>query len=127
MEKGEKRMRNGYEHLLEPIKSGKLRLPKGCSMPEHHGHQDSFTTVREVTYRGKAIRIETTYKIAIGGTPLTTHTGVLNDGTVHCHAFPNYSFPSAMDLARKIVDASPVDIPKNELRDKGSSLHGGHN
>lgn len=113
-------------HLIAAIKTRKLQLPKGYSMPVHHGRTDEFTTVREGVYRGKAIRVETTYKISIDGEPLTVHTRVLDDGTVHCHAFPNYSFPSAMDLARKIVDASSVEIPRNQLRKQNSQTHGGH-
>lgn len=127
MTKGERRGADACDQLLATIKSGKLRLPDGYSMPDHHGPGDSFTTVREATYRGKAIHVETTYKIVIDGTPLTMHTSVLDDGTVHCHGFPNYSFPSAMALARKIVDATPIDKPKNELTAKGSGSHGGRN
>ncbi len=116
------------------IKSKKLELPQGYTIPKHHhGHGDTFTTIREAAYRGKAIRIETAYKITIDDQPVTTHTMVLDDGTVHCHAFPNYSFPSAIDMAKKIVDASGIAMPKNELgspsTDSGkhsSTHHGDH-
>ena len=102
-------------NVAEAIKSGKLCLPEGYDIPDHGKPHDSFTSVREVDYRGKTIRVETTYKITIDRQPLRRHTIVLDDGTVHCHAFPNYSFPSALDLARKIVDASTVRFPKDEL------------
>lgn len=104
----------------------KLKLPRGYSIPKQHAHQGVFTTIREATHRGKAIRVETTYKILIDGKPVTSHTHVLDDGSVHSHALPNYSFRSALDLARKIVDASNIEVPKNELGKPGSSSHGGH-
>jgi len=104
----------------------KLQLPKGYRLPKHEAHQNVFKTVREATHHGKAIKVETTYKILIDGKPVTSHTYVLDDGTVHCHALPNYSFRSAVDLARKIVDTSNIEVPKNELGKPGSSPHGGH-
>lgn len=117
---------NNHSQIAASITSGKIRLPEGYSLPEHHEHQDSFTTVRETTYRDKAIRIETTYKIMIDNKPVGIHTQVLDDGSVHCHAFPNYSFQSALDLARKIVDGSVIQLPKNELGNPDSEQHGGH-
>jgi len=121
-----KRNKKRCNELVASIKSGKLCLPEGYSIPERHGDQKSFTTVRKATYRGKELHVESTYKIMIDKKAITAHTLVLNDGTVHCHAFPNYSFPSAMDLAKKIVDASSIEMPVDELGDKGSDHKGGH-
>lgn len=122
--------------LVNPIKSGKLPLPDGYQMPSKHGHQRSFKTVRKATYRRSDIRVETTYKITIDGQPLQRHTMVLDDGTVHCHDFPNYSFPSAMDMVRKIIDSMiEFAAPANELkqgpnqgrhsRQRGAGIKGG--
>lgn len=108
------------------IKSAKLRLPEGYALPEPQGRQKSFTSMREAHYRGKTIRVETTYKITIDGEPIGTHTTVGNDGSVHCYGFPNYSFPSAMDMTRKIVDASFFEMPKEELPRGGTGHSGGH-
>jgi tyrosinase len=116
------RKRGSYQQSKASRKSLKLRLPRGYKLPKHQGHQSSFKTIREATHRDKAIRVETTYKIIIDGKPVTSHTHVLDDGTVHCHAFPNYSFRSAMDLARKIVDFSTVEMPKNELGKQSSFM-----
>lgn len=80
-------LRSVTKHLAAAIKSKKLQLPEGYSVPEKHGHQDRFTSIREATYRGKVIRVETTYRITIDGEPVTAHTQVLDDGTVHSHAF----------------------------------------
>ena len=104
----------------------RLQLPKGYKLPKHQGHQSVFKTVREATHHGKAIQVETTYKILIDGKPVTSHTYVLDDGSVHCHALPNYSFRSAVDLARKIVESSDMEIPKNELGKRSQGEHGGH-
>lgn len=126
MEKGATLQRGGYEEIVEGIKSGKLVLPEGCVMPEEDGDRDAFTTVREATYRGRKICVETTYRITIGGEALRVHTSVLDNGAVHCHGFPNYSFPSALDLARKIIDGSErIEIPENELGDQEPDPEGG--
>lgn len=126
MNKNKGNKNNDCRAVADALKFGVLRLPESYSMPAHKMHQESFTTVREKIYRGKSIRVETTYKITIAEEPVTTHTFVLDDGTVHCHAFPNYSFPSAMDLARKIIDTSDIDIPKDQLNKKNQHKYGGH-
>ena len=98
----------------------------------HHGHQNSFSSTRTAMHRGRKIKIRTTYRIEIDGEPLTLHTMVMNDGTVHCHGLPNYSFPSAIDLARSIIDsAGLVKIEDDELGHgqdpHAGSHHGSHN
>lgn len=114
------------EELHELIKTGTPTLPEGYRGTEHHGHDDSFTTVREARYRGREIRVETTYRITIDDEPLATHVAVMNDGTVHCHGLPNYSFPSAIDMARALIDASDIKLPANELDTSDSDHSGGH-
>ncbi len=98
-------------------------LPKGVSMPKHQGHRTSFTSVREAEYKGKSIRVETTYQITIDDQPVTSQTSVFDNGSVHCHVLPNYVFSSALDLARKLVDIFTDEIPEGELN-RGSQ-HGG--
>lgn len=118
---------NKTEKLTEPLRAGELKLPDGYSIPAGHGHKTSFRSVRETAYRGKSIRVETTYKVIIDREPLTTHTMVLDDGSVHCHDFPNYSFRSAMDMAKKIVDSAvEFDPPHDELSADDKADHGGH-
>lgn len=113
-------------HLAAAIKSKKLQLPEGSSPDADHRHDDTFTSVRQTTYKGKTIRVETTYRITIDGESVRVHTKALDDGSVHSHAFPNYSFRSAMDLARKLVDFSEMEEPEDELGAHGSGSHGGH-
>lgn len=112
---------------------GNLYLPSGFS-PDggHHGHKESFTSIRTAVHRGKKIKIRTTYRIEIDGEPLTLHTMVLDDGTVHCHGLPNYSFPSAIDLARSIIDAARLapmvldELGSGHDNNGGHDDHGGH-
>lgn len=94
----------------------------------HHGHQKSFTSTRQAHHRGHKIKIRTTYRIEIDDTPLTLHTMVMDDGTVHCHGLPNYSFPSAIDLAKSIIDAAGLaHYETDELGpDSDSGHHGSH-
>ncbi|MEX0276793.1 MAG: hypothetical protein AB3N19_04680 [Ruegeria sp.] len=120
-----------HDHDLKP-NLGELELPAGAmSGAGHHGHQKSFTSTRTAVHRGKKIKIKTTYRIEIDGQPLTLHTMVMDDGTVHCHGLPNYSFPSAIDLARSIIDASRLaPVVSDELgsgdHDHGDHDHGNH-
>lgn len=106
------------------LKKGGLKLPKEYQLPEHK-HQEEFATLRESCYRGKEIRIETTYKIMVDDQPFTVHTSVSNDGSVHCHSLPNYSFPSAMEMLKHIVDHRIVNPPKNELKHGSLGKQGG--
>lgn len=93
----------------------------------HHGHQKSFTSTREAHHRGHKIKIKTTYRIEIDGEPLTLHTMVMDDGSVHCHGLPNYSFPSAIDMAKSIIDAARLaHYDRDDLGGGGDHGHGGH-
>ena len=74
----------------------------------YRGHQETFTSTRTALHRGHRIKIKTTYRIEIDDKPLTLHTMVMDDGSVHCHGLPNYSFPSAIDLAKSIIDAASL-------------------
>ena len=121
-------------HLTKNLRKGKISLPDGYTIPESsHKHKTSFKSVRKEDYRGHAIRIETTYKVIVDGEPLNSHTQVLDDGTVHCHDFPNYSFTSALDMVRKMIDAEveferPVDEISGHHSDdpQNHNDHGGH-
>jgi hypothetical protein len=82
--------------------------------PRASGHgmdMGSAETVREDEYRGHQIVIRTSYEIEVDGRPLMGHLGVTNDGRVHNHAIPNLSFPSAVAMVRKLIDAFPDDFP----------------
>lgn len=61
-------------------------------------------TVRTATYRGREIRIETTYKVTIDGQPLAGTLEVLDDGMVHYHGLPQYALPSAVEMLERVID-----------------------
>ena len=103
------------KEFFAPLHSDEIPVPEGCVIPQEDPHDDTFTSVRRATYRDKEIEISTTYRIVIDGEVVRVHTTVLDDGTVHYHGFPQYSFPSALDLARKIVDGSDIQLPEDEL------------
>jgi hypothetical protein len=76
---------------------------------EHGGHHSTpepgvTRTVRTATYRGREIRIETTYKVTIDGQPLAGTLEVLDDGMVHYHGLPQYALPSAVEMLERVVD-----------------------
>ena len=106
-------------HLKEFVKPLKRKLAKTAKdhAEAHKMSHHSFTSERETNYMGKEIRIETTYKITVNGKPFGTHVGVLNDGRVYCHALPQYSFPSAIGMIKKIIRTyQDFDMPKDELK-----------
>lgn len=96
--------------LLEAARAGGYGLPEASdSHGEHSGHggpqEPGVTqTVRTVTHRGREIRIETTYRVAIDGEPLRGMLEVLGDGRVHYHGLPQYALPSAVDMVRRVID-----------------------
>ncbi len=79
-----------------------------------HEHPAETEIVREETYRGHEIVVRTRYSIEVDGRPVTGHMGVTNDGQVHYHPLPNYSFASAIDLVKRLIEAFPEDFPGPE-------------
>jgi hypothetical protein len=79
-----------------------------------HEHPAEMQTVREETYRGHKIVVRTTYRIEVDGRPVSGHLGVTNDGQVHYHPLPNYSFASAVDLVKQLIEVFPEDFPEPE-------------
>jgi hypothetical protein len=77
-----------------------------------HEHGPAMESVREASHRGHHIVVRTTYHIEVDGAPLEGHVGVTNDGRVHSHALPNLDFASAVDLARRLIDAFPEDFAR---------------
>lgn len=105
------------QKMLEPLKEGRIKLPDGCVFPDYDQHPGTTTATRTAIHRGKKIEVETTYKIFIDGEPLRAHVSVLEDGRVHYHGLPNYSFGSAIDLARQIIDTFSQRLPSDELNE----------
>ncbi|MEE9394255.1 MAG: hypothetical protein V3W41_17285 [Planctomycetota bacterium] len=105
--------RNDPSGFAAAIYRDDLAVPEGVVQGEHE-HHDTFHSTRASIYRDRKFVIHTTYKIEIDGKPLTMHTKVLDDGSVHCHGLPNYSFSSALDMVKKIID-SERPLPNDEL------------
>jgi hypothetical protein len=78
---------------------------------DHSAHGQMMESVRETTYGSHHIVIRTTYQMEIDDKPVVGHMLVSNDGRVQYHGLPNYSFVSAVDLAKQLIDAYPDDFP----------------
>lgn len=86
-----------------------------------HGHQRGMVSIREAEHRGRHIVIRTSYEILVDGEPLEGHVEVGQDGSVHHHGLPNYATPSMVDLVKKILDASDVELPPDEIGQHGEA------
>ncbi|MBB1253741.1 hypothetical protein [Streptomyces alkaliterrae] len=79
--------------------------------PADDGHAHGpVTTVREDTFEGHRIVLRTTYEITVDDEPLPVHLMVADDGTVHCHALPNFQFHSALASIRALIRSYPDDF-----------------
>lgn len=88
----------------------------------HPGHDKGPSqSVREIEYNGHKITIHTQYEIKVDGKPFSGHVYVDNSGKVSAHALPNYSFVSAVDLVKKIIDEFPDDFAKKKSDRSNSS------
>jgi hypothetical protein len=102
------------------VKQNSGRLKKILGGMHHHG---PATSVREADYKGHHIQVRTTYEIQVDGTPVSGQFLVTDEGQVQCHALPNYTFLSALDLVKALIDAFPEDFQHSG--DGGHPGHGG--
>jgi hypothetical protein len=97
-------------------------------MRGHAGHgttaRHPTASVREANHKGHHIVIRTHYEISIDGKKLTAPFAVDDDGKVICHALPNYTSASAVELVKQIVDHYPDEFPVARRKPGGS--HDGH-
>ena len=75
-----------------------------------HGGAD-LSSLREATYRGRHIRVRTTYEITVDGRAFGVHLSVDNAGRVHYHGLPTRDFASVIGLVQKAIDQFPDDFP----------------
>jgi hypothetical protein len=75
-----------------------------------------MVTVRKDEYKGHKVEIKTTYEIKIDGKPFSGHMEVSSEGAVHYHPLPNYSWPSAVDMVRQVIDSFPREFNKKAGR-----------
>jgi hypothetical protein len=98
------------------LKAGK---PVAADHAEHG--KGPAQSVREVDYKGHKITIYTQYQIKIDGKPFSGHIYVDNRGKVSAHALPNYSFVSAVDLVKKVIDEFPDGFAKKKSERSNSA------
>lgn len=68
--------------------------------------------MRTVNHDGHRVVVRTHYSIEVDGQPLDVHLSVDVDGQVTCHAILAYSYPSAVDIVRRLIEAFPDDFPR---------------
>lgn len=88
-----------------------MSAPGAMHHGQAHEHHGPSASTRETTYQGHAVVIRTTYEVSIDGTPIQVPFHVDENGNVSCHAVPNYQASSALDVARRIIDAYPHHFP----------------
>ena len=110
--------------LIKPFHGGEVKLPEF-----HHGHHGKGVMSKRVAeHKGRLIEVHTTYKFYVDGKPLKMHATVMDDGKVHCHSLPQYSFDSALKMLKRVVDIMCIERPVNELKKTKKKGHktGGH-
>jgi hypothetical protein len=111
--------RNPSDLLAYSYKQLKAGKPVAAGHAEHN--KGPFKSVREVEYNGHKIAIYTQYEIRVDGEPFSGHVYVDNTGKVSTHALPAYSFASAVDLVKKIIDEFPDDFTTKEKKSSRSN------
>jgi hypothetical protein len=100
----------------------RLKAGKPVAAMGHAEHDKGpFQSVRVVEHKGHKIAIYTRYEIRVDGKPFTSHVYVDNTGKVSTHALPAYSFVSAVDLVKKIIDEFPDDFTTTKKKSPRSS------
>ena len=95
--------------------SKRLKAGQSVAAAGHAEHDKGpFQSVRQTEYNGHKITIYTKYEIKVDGKPFSGHIYVDNSGKVSAHALPNYSFVSAVDLVKKMIDEFPDDLTKKK-------------
>lgn len=103
-------------YSYKQLKAGK---PVAAGHAEHD--KGPFQSVRWIEYNGHKIAIRTQYEITVDGKPFSGHIYVDNTGKVSTHALPTYSFASAVDLVKKIIDAFPDDYATKKKSSRSST------
>lgn len=102
------------------VKQNAPKMKKAGMLMMHHGDPE---VVREDDYEGHHVVIKTTYHIEVDGKPLMSPLFVTNEGQVQSHGLPNYTFDSAIQLVRELIDKFPEDFASgsdgNDMPDMG--------
>ncbi|MSQ15189.1 MAG: hypothetical protein EXR50_04930 [Dehalococcoidia bacterium] len=120
------------EELDEAVKPESLvayvRRQARLLKDQEHAPHGPMESIRTAAYQGRQIVIRTTYIIEVDGVRLEGHVGVNNDGEVHYHPVPNVSYPSAIDLVKRVIDTFPDEFPPKRRRHatREEEGHGNH-
>jgi len=95
------------ESIASYVKKNAPRIKKSGMLMMSHGDP---VVERVDDYQGHHITVRTTYHMEVDGKPLMGHMVVTNDGQVQYHGLPNYTFDSAIQLVRKLIDTFPEDF-----------------
>jgi len=100
------------QSIARYVKQNARKMQKSSSMKAMMHRGGAQEIVREDDYKGHHIVVRTTYNITVDGQPVTGHIMLTNGGEVQYHGLPNYSFDSAVELARALIDNFPADFDK---------------
>ena len=90
----------------------------------HHHDEETIVGVRETEHLGRAILIETTYKITVNGQSLALHAVLGQDGRIRSHLCPYFRFVSAVDFVKAIIELYPDCIEQRGVdSERPSSYH----
>jgi len=120
-----------FTYATDPRRFGDTVQESLAEHPLHVHPPGPIETVRTDRYRDHEITVRTTYLIEIDRRPIGGHLFVTNSGDVQIHALPNYTFPSAVDMARQLIDAFPegfaaVNPPSDQDQDQEHGHGHGH-
>ena len=112
----------GYGAAAAASRAARNIINEPAKSKEGRQHHHKLESVREANHEGHHIVIRTKYTILVDDKPMVTPLHIANNGQLRCHALPNYSFPSAVDLVKQLIDVFPNDF----ARDEGHGAHDGH-
>jgi hypothetical protein len=114
------------ESIAKYVKKNSVAVKRAAAgMMVGKGHGARMESVREDDYEGHHIVIRTSYTITIDGKEIMAHLALTNDGEVQYHGLPNYSFDSAIDLVKKMIDVYPDDFPASGEKPQARRSRGG--
>lgn len=105
------------ESIAQYVKQNAPRSKK-MGMTHHKGVQE---VIREADYKDHHIVVRSTYHITVDKQEVTGHLMVTNSGQVQYHGLPNYTFDSAMDLVKSLVDNFPEDFEQSKKAQGGTA------
>lgn len=114
------------ESIAKYVKKNSVVVKRAAAgMMMGKGHGARMESLREDDYEGHHIVIRTSYSITIDGKAVMAHLALTNDGEVQYHGLPNYSFGSAIDLVKKMIDVYPDDFAAGAKKPQSRRSRGG--